>query len=1250
VDANGIVWTSGNTGIGSSSQPAKFQNFADAISVSMGQSTIWVILADNSLWGAGSNSDGQMGLGNSSLDYQSQPTKVLDNVKQIVQIGTSSYAVLMDGTLWAWGNNAYGQLGLGDQNNRNAPVQVVSLSNVVQVASSGNHTVALTSDGNVWAMGTTNTGELCFSNGGLIPGDPGFYQTTPIQVTGIDQVATVAAASNQTFLIRKNGSLWVCGQNGNGSLGLGAASFNVTTPTQVAGLNGVTAVASNGIFYIALLSDGSVWGVGANLNGQLGGVGDGNQPTPVLLPFVSAVAAIAVSELSGAGFAMRNDGTIVTWGDNTNESLGRGAIALVLPPGPMSGPAGAGIFNVFAAEPSTINQPPSLSVAVTSSGTQAPVNLTATVSATDSDGYVVSLGLLSTDGRSALISGTAGTTTFQFTIAGTYRIDAIAVDNLGAATVVRGQYFTVKPPSNAIVANAKVRGGPTSTIALSDTGALLSWQLNGLVGDTSFPTYVPPNRPPDFFTIPYNPNVGSVTNIETVSGGNFVVLQSGEVLAWGFNTSGQLGLGSIGDTGTPTLVPGLSGIAQVSGNNLQHSLALDTNGRVYATGINAYGQLGLGDQTTRSTFTLLPTPTNVVQVATGQSSASYALDSNGTVWAWGHNASGELASGNTSDSSSPKAIAGLPPISAVFGAPSGAFAIARDGSVWGWGSVSLPDNATGQPQLTPQLQPSLSGAIKIAAYFSYAIVKSDGTVWTWGDSLLLGDGTTSFRSTPSRVPNLTNVIDISINTNFAIALRADGTVVAWGDNFQGQLGDGTLALRLTPVAVLNETGDGLLDLVPEAAKSPDPGIFPPYFSVAAPYGSIAASTVTVNNTINFNAGDAGSSGSVFVTAKVPPGTLGVTQGVNQSAASTIAAVGTPPSKLSMLRPNLFAPPLPSTIRLPASKTTATTTPPDPSTYVLVQLTPTGWEQVVNGQLIPFASGVLGSQLSAQTILNNIDTTPLAGAQFCVGYGTSAAAMAAAGTVRTVVTIPSNPPISLSCAATVSPQTGYWYNPAESGRGYFLEYNGTKIFMATFLYDPSGRSTWYGAGPATMTGASFSTPMTAYSGGQTLTGSYVGPTQGNSPGNLVIDFSDASDGVMSWPGGQVPITRFSFVPNGLSSPPSATQPQTGWWFNPAESGRGYSIEIQNNTAFIAAYMYDTSGNPVWYDSGPAALTATDTYQGQWISNTGGQTLMGTYHPPTGTTNAGNLTIQFSSPTAGMLTLPNGNQIPIQRFGF
>jgi hypothetical protein len=79
------------------------------------------------------------------------------------------------------------------------------------------------------------------------------------------------------------------------------------------------------------------------------------------------------------------------------------------------------------------------------------------------------------------------------------------------------------------------------------------------------------------------------------------------------------------------------------------------------------------------------------------------------------------------------------------------------------------------------------------------------------------------------------------------------------------------------------------------------------------------------------------------------------------------------------------------------------------------------------------------------------------------------------------------------------------------------------------------------------------------------------------------------------------------------------------------------------------MYDAAGDPVWYASGPALLVA-DTFQGDWVAYAGGQTLLGPYQAPAGTANAGNLTLQFKSRTTAVLTLPDGRQVPLQRFSF
>jgi len=237
------------------------------------------------------------------------------------------------------------------------------------------------------------------------------------------------------------------------------------------------------------------------------------------------------------------------------------------------------------------------------------------------------------------------------------------------------------------------------------------------------------------------------------------------------------------------------------------------------------------------------------------------------------------------------------------------------------------------------------------------------------------------------------------------------------------------------------------------------------------------------------------------------------------------------------------------------------------------------------------------------------------------------------------------------ACAVVPQSGWWWNPAESGRGFALEVQNGTIYLAGYLYDPSGRASWVAAGPAAMVGSTFSAPLTTYLGGQTLTGTYRPVTGTMNSGNLSIIFSDPTHGTMTWPGGTISIERFNIVAGGVNSPVASNAAQTGWWWNANESGRGYTIEIQNGMLYMAGYMYDQMGNPTWYTFGPTLPVSVNTYQGVWQQYGNGQTMTGPYKPAQMVnTNAGSVTLKFQSPTSGSLIMPNGVTIPLTRFQF
>jgi alpha-tubulin suppressor-like RCC1 family protein len=196
-----------------------------------------------------------------------------------------------------------------------------------------------------------------------------------------------------------------------------------------------------------------------------------------------------------------------------------------------------------------------------------------------------------------------------------------------------------------------------------------------------------------------------------------------------------------------------------------------------------------------------------VTAVAGGGEHSLALKVDGTVWAWGLNASGQLGDGARTSRATPAQVSGLNEVTAIAAGYYHSLALRRDGMVWSWGSNEFGQLGDGslEDRALPVLVAGLSDVTRIACGYDHCLaLKDDGTVWAWGANVygMLGDGLQeAYSPVPVPVSGLDSVRAIAAGGLHSLALRSDRTLWSWGANSNGQLGDGTTVDRAAPVQV-----------------------------------------------------------------------------------------------------------------------------------------------------------------------------------------------------------------------------------------------------------------------------------------------------------------------------------------------------------------------------------------------------------------------------------------------------------------
>lgn len=224
------------------------------------------VAVDGTLWAWGNGYPGNGTTSGSELPVRVAP--LLNKRWVTASSGSANLAIADDGTLWAWGKNELGQLGDGTRTSRTIPVQIaIDLNKSWSSVASGEwHSLAVASDGTLWGWGENGSGRL--GNGTTE------RQLRPVNVaTDANKLwTTVAAGEEYTLALARDGTLWGWGWNGNGTLGNGTYEGSLS-PIPIGadlGKTWVSVSAAPDSHAFAVASDGSMWGWGSNVAGQLG--------------------------------------------------------------------------------------------------------------------------------------------------------------------------------------------------------------------------------------------------------------------------------------------------------------------------------------------------------------------------------------------------------------------------------------------------------------------------------------------------------------------------------------------------------------------------------------------------------------------------------------------------------------------------------------------------------------------------------------------------------------------------------------------------------------------------------------------------------------------------------------------------------------------------------------------------------------------------------------------------------------------
>ncbi len=686
---------------------------------------------DGRIWTWGNNEAGRLGRGSMDGYY---PTPGLASTPPGVQFiaisagNIHSMALDRDGNVWTWGWNKDSQLGRPGMNDITPrKVDMPAGTTFTAISAGDRDSMALAADGTAWTWGRYETNTLS-DYYGILGRDPSdaYPVNKPGPVSTDLKFTTISAGAYVSMGIATDGNVYTWGGNNYKELG---RSGERARPGRVPGLSGVVDINASWDFSTAITDTGA-WAWGNNLYGQLGTTTTNGSSTGVATPTRIPKPDGTPSDFTYIGLTIGSnhwhmlvigsDGNVYGFGRNDRGQLGNNSVNANNTETPPANPKPESVWFPWPLTVSsvTFDGTPSMIVPVRNpdgswkvrppAHTPGPVDVKVSWSRRDLD---------------------SGTVTLPYT------------------------YLTVSHRVRFDPAN----GDPVTSHDVDDWGQAIRPAADPQRAGYRFDGWFQGNAAYDF-TQP-------VTSDTTITARWSRPGSWTRSPASGLTSGGTSLTLTAPDDATNTRLAGIS-----AGDT--HSLAVSSDGLLYAWGDNTHGQLGDPTRAKHSTPTSVPTPDGVrFTQSTAGDGYSAALDTDGHIWTWGDNGHGQLGHGNTGgDDPTPRQV------------------------------------DTGDSRFT---QISAGTAHMIA-------LDTQGRAWTWGDDThgQLGDGNTggatgtpTVRAMPPATPSWMVYTQVRAGGSHTLAIANNGHMYAWGDNTHGQLGDGnTGGATGTPTQVQAPTG------------------------------------------------------------------------------------------------------------------------------------------------------------------------------------------------------------------------------------------------------------------------------------------------------------------------------------------------------------------------------------------------------------------------------------------------------------